>query len=93
MTLGADAVPVVPRGVRLHYDSVRDAWVLLAPERAMRLDAIGQAILNEIDGNRSLGAIAERLATRYGAPPEEVGRDCAEFVAGLVDRRILDIAS
>lgn len=88
----AEAVPAIPRGVRLRFDAVRDAWVLLAPERAIRLDPIGHAILSEIDGRRSLGAIAATLADRYGAPPDEVTRDCAEFVAALVERRILDIA-
>ncbi len=90
--LGADAVPVMPRGVRLHFDQARDAWVLLAPERAIRLDAIGHAILSEIDGKRSLGVIAATLAARFEAPLDTVGRDCDEFVATLVDRRVLDLA-
>jgi pyrroloquinoline quinone biosynthesis protein D len=92
MSVPGHAVPRMPRGVRLHFDAVRDAWVLLAPERAIRLDPIGHAILAEIDGARSLDTIAVTLAERYGAPPDEVGRDCGAFVAKLVDRRILDLA-
>lgn len=85
------AIPVIPRGVRIHFDAVHDGWVLLAPERAISLDPIGHAILTEIDGARSLDAIAATLAERYGAPADEVARDCGEFVASLVERRILDI--
>lgn len=93
MSIEPEAVPVIPRGVRLHFDRVRGGWVLLAPERAIHLDPIGHAILSEIDGQRSLGAIAATLAARYGAPPDQVAVDCAEFVAGLVGRRILDLAA
>ncbi len=38
--------PLLPRGVRLHDDRVRGVPVLLGPERAVILDAIGQAILS-----------------------------------------------
>ena len=86
------AVPRMPRGVRLHEDRVRGGWVLLAPERALALDAVGHAILSEVDGTRSVGAIATLLAERYGAPPGDVARDCAEFLRGLADRRIVDLS-
>jgi pyrroloquinoline quinone biosynthesis protein D len=87
------SVPAIPRGVRLHFDKVRSGWVLLAPERAIRLDAVGHAILCEIDGRRSLGEIVATLAARYGAPAEQVGKDCGEFVEALANRRILDVVS
>lgn len=92
MSVEGGAVPVIPRGVRLHFDKVRNGWVLLAPERAIRLDAIGHAILSEIDGKRSLDEIAGTLAARYGAPVADVAKDCGEFLATLVGRRILDVA-
>lgn len=90
--VGAQAVPVLPRGVRLHYDGVRGTWVLLAPERAVMLDAIGQAILAEIDGTRSFGEIAATLAARYQAPPETIAADSAGFLAALAARRFLEFA-
>ena len=55
-------IPCLPRGVRLPHDRIRDAWVLLAPERAITLDAVGHAILNEVDGARSFGDIWRRRA-------------------------------
>ncbi|WP_425093596.1 pyrroloquinoline quinone biosynthesis peptide chaperone PqqD [Tropicimonas sp. S265A] len=91
MSLGPEVIPVVPRGVRLHEDKVRDRWVLLAPERTITLDPIGHAILSEIDGKASFGAIVNALAAKYSAPAEQIAADAGEYLQGLADRRILDL--
>lgn len=90
--IAPEARPLLPRGVRLHWDAVRETWTLLAPERAIRLDAIGHAILAEVDGARDLRAIATRLATRFGAEEEMVRSDVTEFLGGLAERRLVDLA-
>ncbi len=92
MTPAADDIPLIPRGVRLHHDTVRGQWVLLAPERAVALDPVGHAVLLEIDGARRFAEIAARLAETYGAPLEQVSADAGAFIGGLMDRRILEIA-
>lgn len=84
-------IPVMPRGVRMHFDKVRDTWVLLAPERAIPLDAIGHAIVTEIDGRRSFGAIVEDLAGKYAAPAQQISEDAGGFLATLRERRFLDV--
>lgn len=84
-----DCVPYLPRGVRLHDDKLRGIRVLLAPERAISLDAVGDAILSELDGRRSLGDLIAELAARYQAPPQQVGQDMREFLGGLIDRRMV----
>ncbi|PZQ52477.1 MAG: pyrroloquinoline quinone biosynthesis peptide chaperone PqqD [Rhodovulum sulfidophilum] len=104
--LAPEAVPYLPRGVRLHFDAVRQAWVLLAPERAIRLDQIGHAILSRVDGQRSFGAITRELAdsfnapedqiTReladsFNAPEDQIARDSAGYLAALLDRRFLEL--
>lgn len=93
MTLTSTDIVVMPRGVRIHHDKVRDAWVLLAPERAISLDPIGHAILTAIDGERDFGGLTSHLAAKYEAPVEQISDDCAEFITSLVDRRILEVHS
>lgn len=84
-------IPVMPRGVRLHFDKVRDTWVLLAPERTVTLDATGHAILSEVDGSRSFGQIVDELATKYSAPANQIAGDASDFLATLRQRRFLDV--
>jgi len=86
------AVPALPRGVRLHFDRVRDTWVLLAPERAVTLDMVGHAILAEVDGKRSFGEITACLAEKYNAPVTQIVDDSCDFLTALRNRRFLDVA-
>ncbi|TJZ92241.1 pyrroloquinoline quinone biosynthesis peptide chaperone PqqD [Paracoccus gahaiensis] len=82
-------VPYLPRGVRLQSDRVRGIRVLQAPERAMQLDQIGEAILSELDGTRSMDSIVGDLAARYKAPPEQIAGDVRDFLTGLIERRMV----
>lgn len=84
-------IPVLPRGVRLHFDKVRDTWVLLAPERAVTLDEISYAILCVVDGARSFGDITDHLAEKYNAPAEQIAKDSGNLLHALQARRFLDI--
>ncbi|MDN5567168.1 MAG: pyrroloquinoline quinone biosynthesis peptide chaperone PqqD [Paracoccus sp. (in: a-proteobacteria)] len=84
-----DDVPYLPRGVRLENDRVRNIRVLQAPERAMQLDQIGDAILAELDGSRSMGQITRDLAARYDAPVDEIAGDVRDFLSGLIERRMV----
>lgn len=87
--LGDECLPYLPRGVRLHDDKLRGIRVLLAPERAIQLDAIGDAILSELDGKRRLGEIIDHLAAAYQAPRDQIATDVREFLGGLVERRMV----
>lgn len=84
-------IPVLPRGVRLHFDRVRDTWVLLAPERTVTLDMIGHAILSEVDGSASFNQITQTLVDKYQAPRNQIAKDSAAFLKTLADRRFLDL--
>ncbi|AZY92654.1 MULTISPECIES: pyrroloquinoline quinone biosynthesis peptide chaperone PqqD [Paracoccus] len=87
--IGPDDIPYLPRGVRLQGDRVRGIRVLQAPERAMQLDQIGEAILSELDGARSLDRIVRDLAARYDAPVDQIGGDVRDFLTGLIERRMV----
>jgi pyrroloquinoline quinone biosynthesis protein D len=83
-------VPRLPRGVRLRFDAVRNTQVLLAPERAFDLDATAAAVLELVDGKRSVAEIAAVLATRYDADPAEIEADILPMLAELVGKRVIE---
>jgi pyrroloquinoline quinone biosynthesis protein D len=86
----ADSVPSLPRGVRLHFDKVREAHVLLGPERALILDDISQIILSQLDGARSVGMICAELAEKFTAPVAQITKDTLTLLDDLADKRLLD---
>ena len=80
------------RGVRVHHDKVRERSVLLAPERTLALDPIALAIVGKLDGEASIGEVADGLASQYGAPRDQVFKDCVAFLQELANRRLLEIS-
>lgn len=87
--IAPEDIPYLPRGVRLEDDRLRGIRVLQAPERAMQLDAIGDAILSELDGRRSMAEIIHDLAARYNAPEDQIAGDVRDFLTGLIERRMV----
>ncbi|MDH2328804.1 pyrroloquinoline quinone biosynthesis peptide chaperone PqqD [Cereibacter sp. SYSU M97828] len=88
-----DRVFFLPRGIRMRWDSVRQTQVLLGPERALMLDEIGHAVMAEVDGAASVAVIASRLAKKFEAPAEVILPDVAEFLDGLLAKRLLEVRS
>jgi pyrroloquinoline quinone biosynthesis protein D len=86
-----EARPRLPRGVRLREDKVRDRWVLLAPERVVKVNPIAVEILKLCDGSRSLAEIVSGLAARFNAPPERVGTDVRGLLASLAEKRMAEL--
>jgi pyrroloquinoline quinone biosynthesis protein D len=84
------AVPRLPRGVRLRWCAVRESWFLLVPERAMKLDAPGAAILRAVDGVRDVRGIAAALAAEFDAAPERIAADARAFLGRLAQRRLVE---
>ena len=85
--------PFLPRGVRLHHCEVRKGWYLLAPERAVKMNDIGVAILNVLDGDRDFAAVVDKLATDFNAPRDRIAQDAGKFLVDLVNRRMVEIKS
>ena len=49
--------PRLPRGVRLKHDEQRGEWILLAPERLLKLNAVSVEILKRCTGEATVEAI------------------------------------
>lgn len=90
--LDPDAKPTLPRGVRLKHDEARGGWVLLAPERLLKLDAVAVEILKRCTGEASLSAIVDDLAAAFDAPRDRIATDVDALLAGLVAKRLVDLS-
>jgi len=84
--LSPDSRPRLPRHARLRFDSARDTWVMLGPERVFTLDGTAADILKRCTGDTTLAELIAALAADYGADPAEVGPDVRELLGDLVDK-------
>lgn len=89
-TLGPDACPRLPRGVRLQHSAAHGGDVLLAPERVFKADAIAVAVLQRCTGHATLTQIVDDLARAYGAPRERVWQDVSMLLGGLAEKKMLE---
>jgi len=91
VTVTAQTVAKLARGVRLREDPVRGQTVLLAPERALALDEIAVMIVKALDGERDLDAIAQEFSVKFEAPKERILTDVIAFVVEFSKRRMLEL--
>ena len=86
MTLAPDSVPHLWRLARLDYDPARERPVLLYPEGAVLLNDTGRAILELVDGTRTVAEIAAVLGERYQT---DVTADVTEYLSRLAERELI----
>lgn len=87
--IGPGSRPGFTRYARLHEDRARQRTVIIAPERAYELDAIGLVVLRGVDGRTTVAELCETLARQYAAPIEIIERDVTTLLQGLADKRLL----
>jgi pyrroloquinoline quinone biosynthesis protein D len=86
-----DACPRLPRGVRLVHNEAHGGWVLLAPERVFKADAIAVEILKRCSGEATFGAIIDDLVKSFSAPRDRILADVTALLRGLADKRLLEL--
>jgi pyrroloquinoline quinone biosynthesis protein D len=89
--IAPDARPRLPRGVRLVHNEAQGGWVLLAPERVFKADAIAAEVVKRCTGEATFAAIVDDLATTYSAPRERILADVTTLLRGLADKRLLEL--
>jgi pyrroloquinoline quinone biosynthesis protein D len=85
------AHPRLPRGVRLVHNEAQGGWVLLAPERVFKADAISAEILKRCTGEATVDAIVDDLAKIFNAPRERISTDVTALIGGLADKKLLEL--
>ncbi len=86
----ADRV-ALPPWVRLHFDRVRDRWVLLAPERVLFPCPTSVTIIERLGGGSELGSLIEGLAEEFDAPRETISGDVRRMLQDLADQGFLAV--
>ncbi|HTJ03171.1 MAG TPA: pyrroloquinoline quinone biosynthesis peptide chaperone PqqD [Methylovirgula sp.] len=86
-----DAKPHLPRGVRLKHDDTRNEWLLLAPERVVKADAIAVEILKRCDGVATLKEIIDDLAGQFKVDRDRVATDVRHMLGELTAKRMVDL--
>ena len=90
-TIPSEARPRLPRGVRLVHNEAQGGWVLLAPERVFKADAIAAEILRRCTGEATVAAIVDDLAKTFVAPRERILTDVTKLLGSLADKRLLEL--
>jgi len=89
--IAPDSRPRLPRGVRLVHSETQGGWVLLAPERVFKADAVSVEVLKRCTGEATFAAIIDDLAAAYTAPRERILADVTRLLRGLADKRLLEL--
>ena len=88
-SVSPDARPHLPRGVRLVHNEAQGGYVLLAPERVFKADAIAVEILKRCTGEATVAQIVDDLARTFEAPRERIETDVTQLLQGLADKKLL----
>jgi pyrroloquinoline quinone biosynthesis protein D len=89
--IAPQARPRLPRGVRLTESQAHGGFVLLAPERVFKADAIAVEIIKRCTGSATLAEIVDDLARTFAAPRERVLADTTALLRGLADKKLLEL--
>ncbi|MEW6438992.1 MAG: pyrroloquinoline quinone biosynthesis peptide chaperone PqqD [Pseudomonadota bacterium] len=89
--ISSDSKPHLPRGMHLKHDATRGEWLLMAPERVLKLNAVAVEILKRCDGKATLGEIVDQLAAAFAADRERIETDVRALLAELAAKRMVDL--
>ena len=91
VVVSPQAVPALPRHVRIQYDPVRQAFAVLSPEKVFWPNEISLEILRRCDGRSSVEKIVGDLAREYNAPEADVAADITDFIQEWSDKLLVKL--
>ncbi|HEX3412623.1 MAG TPA: pyrroloquinoline quinone biosynthesis peptide chaperone PqqD [Stellaceae bacterium] len=74
---------------KFRFDEIRQAWIVLVPERLLLPDEQAVEILQLIDGERTVDGVVDELVRRYDAPRDVIAGDIVNMLQDLVDKKVL----
>tara|TARA_B100001057_G_C22157228_1_gene684290 strand:+ start:230 stop:523 length:294 start_codon:yes stop_codon:yes gene_type:complete len=83
-------IPKFPKHVKFRRNKARDEWVILAPERLVKLDPIAVEILQLVDGEKDVKKITNQLSKKFNAPEETILKDIIEMLQSLSDKGFIE---
>jgi pyrroloquinoline quinone biosynthesis protein D len=83
------AVPALPKHVRIQYDPVRQAFAVLSPENIFWPNEISLDILRRCDGRSPVGKIVADLAREYNAAEQDIAADVTAFIQEWSDKLLV----
>jgi len=89
--LDPNAMPRLPRGVRLHRDATRGVWLLLAPETVFEVNAAAVEILRRCTGTVTLSDVVADITHASGQQPARIAQDVQALLQTLREKRLLDL--
>ncbi len=89
--IGGEVRPRLPRGVHLKRDETRNEWLLLAPERVLKINPITVEILKRCDGDSTLNEIVDDLAAQFKAERTRIETDVRALLGELAAKRMVDL--
>ena len=90
LKIDEDVVPRFPKHVRFKFNEPRKEWVILAPERLVKLDDIAVEILKLVDGNRTVKVISAELSKKFNAPEDVILGDVKDMLQNLSDKGFIE---
>jgi pyrroloquinoline quinone biosynthesis protein D len=87
--VAADAKPHIGRGLRLQWEPVQGAHVLLYPEGMVKLNQSAGEIMSRCDGERMITEIVADLERTFGV--SGLSDDVTAFVSMALEKRWLEI--
>jgi pyrroloquinoline quinone biosynthesis protein D len=87
--LTIESRPALASHARLQRDSVRQQWVIQAPERLFVLDDVAHAVLSRCGKGLSVAEIAAELGAEFDAPVDEIRGDVLDLLQDLAHKGIV----
>ncbi|MBW7471198.1 pyrroloquinoline quinone biosynthesis peptide chaperone PqqD [Marinobacter sp. M216] len=82
--------PKFRRGFRFQWEPAQESYVLLYPEGMVKLNGSAGAILNEVDGERSVAEIVASLERQF-PDAGSLGKDVTEFLQDAKQKHWIEL--